>query len=176
VSRAVTPDADGRYLRELLGTAFTQRQLDVITARLGPQLVIAGAGSGKTTVMAARAVHAVAHRGIAPSRILGLTFTNKAAGELADRVRRSIGALPRTETEDADDLPTVATYHSYAAQVVRDHALRIGREPTATLLTEATQWQLAMRVVQRARGPFDHLDLTPMPLAGRVVELARPPP
>jgi DNA helicase II / ATP-dependent DNA helicase PcrA len=172
VSRAVTPDADGRYLRDLLGTAFTQRQLDVVTARLGPQLVIAGAGSGKTTVMAARAVHAVAHHGIAPSRILGLTFTNKAAGELADRVRRSIGALPRTETEDADDLPTVATYHSYAAQIVRDHALRIGREPTATLLTEATQWQLAMRVVQRARGPFDHLDLTPLPLAGRVVDLA----
>jgi DNA helicase-2/ATP-dependent DNA helicase PcrA len=168
----MSPDADGRYLRDLLGTAFTDSQLAVVTAALRPQLVIAGAGSGKTTVMAARAVHAVAHRGIAPSRILGLTFTNKAAGELADRVRRSIGALPRSDDEDADDLPTVATYHSYAAQIVRDHALRIGREPTATLLTEATQWQLAMRVVGRAQGPFHHIDLTPLSLAGRVVDLA----
>jgi DNA helicase-2/ATP-dependent DNA helicase PcrA len=169
---AVRADADGRYLRALLATPFTQRQLDVVTAPLRPQLVVAGAGSGKTTVMAARAVHAVAHRGVSPSRILGLTFTNKAAGELADRVRRSIGALPRSDSEDADDLPTVATYHSYAAQIVRDHALRIGREPTATLLTEATQWQLAMRVVQRAHGPFHHIDLTPLALAGRVVDLA----
>jgi DNA helicase-2/ATP-dependent DNA helicase PcrA len=172
VSRDDRPGADGRYLCDLLGTSFTPRQLDVVTAPLRPQLVIAGAGSGKTTVMAARAVHAVAHRGVAPSRILGLTFTNKAAGELADRVRRSIGALPRADGEDADDLPTVATYHSYAAQIVRDHALRIGREPTATLLTEATQWQLAMRVVGRAAGPFHHIDLTPLSLAGRVVDLA----
>jgi DNA helicase-2/ATP-dependent DNA helicase PcrA len=172
VSREIRPDADGRYLCDLLGTSFTDRQLEVVTAPLRPQLVIAGAGSGKTTVMAARAVHAVAHRGVAPSRILGLTFTNKAAGELADRVRRSIGALPRSDGEDADDLPTVATYHSYAAQIVRDHALRIGREPTATLLTEATQWQLAMRVVGRATGPFHHIDLTPLSLAGRVVDLA----
>jgi DNA helicase-2/ATP-dependent DNA helicase PcrA len=172
VSHDVRPGADGRYLRDLLGTPFTPTQLAVVTAPLRPQLVIAGAGSGKTTVMAARAVHAVAHRGVSPSRILGLTFTNKAAGELADRVRRSIGALPRNEAHDADDLPTVATYHSYAAQIVRDHALRIGREPTATLLTEATQWQLAMRVVHRAEGPFDHVELTPLFLAGRVVALA----
>jgi DNA helicase-2/ATP-dependent DNA helicase PcrA len=174
----VVADADGVYLRELLGSPFTTEQLAIITAELRPQLVIAGAGSGKTTVMAARAVHAVAHGGVAPARILGLTFTNKAAGELADRVRRSIGALPRpgpgdgNDADDADDLPTVATYHSYAAQIVRDHALRIGREPAATLLSDATQWQLAMRVVSRATGPFSALDYTPLTMAGRVIALA----
>jgi DNA helicase II / ATP-dependent DNA helicase PcrA len=167
------PDADGSYLVELLGKEFTDEQMAIITAPLQPQLVIAGAGSGKTMVMAARIVHAVAHHGIAPSRILGLTFTNKAAGELAERVRRCLARLARPiDDEDADDIPTVATYNSYAAQIVRDHALRIGREPGATLLTEAVQWQLAMRVATRAPGPFGYLNWTTAYVADLIVALA----
>jgi DNA helicase-2/ATP-dependent DNA helicase PcrA len=167
------PDASGGYLRDLLAKDFTGEQMEIITAPLTPQLVIAGAGSGKTMVMAARAVHAVAHFGVAPARILGLTFTNKAAGELADRVRRCLAQLPRADdAEDLDDIPTVATYHSYAAQIVRDHALRIGREPGATLLTAAVQWQLAMRVATRAAGPFSHLNWTTPYVADLIVALA----
>src|SRR4051812_43079588 len=120
------PEASGAYLRELLGVDFTDDQLAIATHELCPQLVVAGAGSGKTMVMAARVVHAVAYQGVAPGRILGLTFTNKAAGELATRVRTSLAKLPRmqvpavAEDDDdvevaADDLPTVSTYHSYAA-------------------------------------------------------------
>jgi ATP-dependent DNA helicase UvrD/PcrA len=174
-------DADGDYLRALLDKDFTNEQMAIITAPLCPQLVIAGAGTGKTMVMAARVVHAVAHFGVAPSRVLGLTFTNKAAGELAERVRGCLARLrldeaeaggPRDDADDADDEPIVATYNSYAAQIVRDHALRIGREPGATLLTEAVQWQLAMRVATRAPGPFSHLNWTTSYTAGLIVELA----
>jgi DNA helicase-2/ATP-dependent DNA helicase PcrA len=169
----VRPAADGEYLRVLLGKDFTDEQMAVITAPLTPQLVVAGAGSGKTMVMAARVVHAVAHFGVPADRILGVTFTNKAAAELAERVRLCLAALPpREESEDREDLPTVATYNSYAAQIVRDHALRIGREPGATLLTEAVQWQLAMRVATRAPGPFPHLDWTTPYVAELVVALA----
>ncbi len=100
--------------------------------------------------MAARVVHAVAWHGVEPSRILGLTFTNKAAGQLAESVRT---ALRRLLPDDAlDDEPTVSTYHAYAAALLRDHALRIGREPMTQLLTEATRWQLALRVVHAAPG------------------------
>jgi DNA helicase II / ATP-dependent DNA helicase PcrA len=166
-------DAAGHYLRELLDKDFTDEQMAIITADLTPQLVIAGAGSGKTMVMAARIVHAVAHHGVAPSQILGLTFTNKAAGELAERVRQCLARLAdRVGGDDPDDDPTVATYNSYAAQIVRDHALRIGREPGATLLTEAVQWQLAMRVATRAPGPFGHLTWTTAHVADLVVSLA----
>src|SRR5947209_14449853 len=120
------PDADGAYLRELLGVDFTDDQLAIATHDLCPQLVVAGAGSGKTTVMAARVVHAVAYQGVAPGRILGLTFTNKAASELAVRVRASLAKLPKPHPDFGednvgvidDDLPTVATYHSYAAGIV----------------------------------------------------------
>jgi DNA helicase II / ATP-dependent DNA helicase PcrA len=174
--RTFTPSADGGYLRELLGKDFTHEQMAVITADLAPQLVVAGAGSGKTTVMAARVVHAVAWFGVPADQILGVTFTNKAAGELAERVRHSIAMLPAREptatSDGVEELPTVATYNSYAAQIVRDHALRIGREPGATLLTEAVQWQLAMRVASRAPGPFPHLDWTTSYVAEMVVALA----
>jgi len=175
VSR-VTPEPSGAYLRELLGVDFTDDQLAIATHDLTPQLVVAGAGSGKTMVMAARVVHAVACQGVSPGRVLGLTFTNKAAGELASRVRSSLAKRPKPAEPPADDedddQPTVATYHSYAAAIVRDHALRIGREPFTALLTEATQWQLAMRVVRTATGPFRHLDWGSPAVAAKTIALA----
>jgi DNA helicase II / ATP-dependent DNA helicase PcrA len=163
------PTADGGYLRDLLGKAFTDEQLAAATAPMSPQLVVAGAGSGKTTVMAARVVHAVAFHDVAASAILGLTFTNKAAGQLAESVRKALRRLSPGSL--VDETPTVATYHSYAAGIVRDHALRIGREPVTTLLTEAGRWQLAMRVVRRARGPFRHIQWQPANLAANVIAL-----
>jgi DNA helicase II / ATP-dependent DNA helicase PcrA len=173
--KTVTAEPTGAYLRELLGVEFTDDQLAIATHPLVPQLVVAGAGSGKTMVMAARVVHAVAFQGLAPGRILGLTFTNKAAGELSARVRASLARLPQRPEQiddDEDDQPTVATYHSYAAAIVRDHALRIGREPYTTLLTEATRWQLALRVVRRATGPFEHLNWTSPSVAVKTIALA----
>jgi DNA helicase-2/ATP-dependent DNA helicase PcrA len=161
--------ADGAYLQDVLGVAFTPEQLAVITAPLTPQLVVAGAGAGKTTVMAARVVHAVAHHGISPGDVLGLTFTNKAAAQLAHAVRLALRRVGGTDL--SDDAPTIATYHSYAAAVVRDHALRIGREPVTTLLTEAGRWQLAMRVVRRATGPFQHLTWQPATVAAYLLAL-----
>ncbi|HET7309959.1 MAG TPA: UvrD-helicase domain-containing protein [Mycobacteriales bacterium] len=163
------PTADGSYLRDLLGKQFTEEQLEAATAPMSPQLVVAGAGSGKTTVMAARVVHAVAFHDVSPSAILGLTFTNKAAGQLAESVRRALRRLNPGVL--VDETPTVATYHSYAAGIVRDHALRIGREPVTTLLTEAGRWQLAMRVVRRAQGPFRHIQWQPANLAANLIGL-----
>src|SRR3954454_1292499 len=171
---ALVLDAGGVYLSDLLGRTFTDEQLNVATAPLEPRLVIAGAGSGKTTVMAARVVHAVAFHEIPPSAVLGLTFTNKAAGELREKVRKALddlygsGGVP---DEIADDQPTVQTYHAYAAALVRDHALRIGREPDTSLLTEAGRWQLAMSVVHRAEGPFAHIKWVPRNVAQFVLAL-----
>ncbi|MFL6077838.1 MAG: UvrD-helicase domain-containing protein [Mycobacteriales bacterium] len=162
----VTPDRSGRYLAELLGRPFTPEQLEVITAPLAPQLVVAGAGSGKTTVMAARVVHAVAWHGLRPGQILGLTFTNKAAAELGQRVRMVLRRLDvPVDPEEEDDAPTVSTYHAYAANLVADHAVRIGREPHARLLTESGRWQLAGSVVRNAPGPFPYFEFGPQQAA-----------
>lgn len=98
-ARITRPD----QLKELLGIPFTPEQTACITAPPAPQVIVAGAGSGKTTVMAARVVWLVGTGQVAPEQVLGLTFTNKAAGELAERVRT---ALIKAGVTDPDPLPS----------------------------------------------------------------------
>jgi DNA helicase II / ATP-dependent DNA helicase PcrA len=135
-------------------TAFdlTDEQLAAATAPLRPGVIVAGAGSGKTSVMAARVVWLIGSGAVAPDQILGLTFTNKAAGELAERVRRTVHAS--LGSDPAAGEPTVATYHAYAARLLRDQGLLIGVEPSSRLLPDAARYQLAERVVLRTRRPL----------------------
>lgn len=154
--------SDPEQLKELLGIPFTPEQTACITAPPAPQVIVAGAGSGKTTVMAARVVWLVGTGQVAPEQVLGLTFTNKAAGELAERVRR---ALVRAGVTDPDVIdpdnppgePVISTYHAFAGRLLTDHGLRIGLEPTARLLADATRYQLAARVLREAPGPYPSL-------------------
>lgn len=93
---------DPEQLKELLGIPFTPEQTACITAPPAPQVIVAGAGSGKTTVMAARVVWLVGTGQVAPEQVLGLTFTNKAAGELAERVRKALIAAGVTDPDAID--------------------------------------------------------------------------
>ncbi|MGW6293770.1 ATP-dependent helicase [Streptomyces sp. NPDC055058] len=153
---------DPEQLKELLGIPFTPEQTACITAPPAPQVIVAGAGSGKTTVMAARVVWLVGTGQVAPEQVLGLTFTNKAAGELAERVRK---ALIKAGVTDPDHLdpdnppgePVISTYHAFAGRLLTDHGLRIGLEPTSRLLADATRYQLAARVLREAPGPYPAL-------------------
>ena len=148
-------------IAELLGKpAPTRDQVEIIESPLSPLLVVAGAGSGKTETMAARVVWLIANSLVAPEQVLGLTFTRKAAGELGDRIRLRLRRLasaqpvaPHAGLELAR--PTVATYNSYAAALVTDHALRLGIEPSSRLLREAGQWQLATEVVETWAGDLE---------------------
>ncbi|MFF8803902.1 UvrD-helicase domain-containing protein [Streptomyces omiyaensis] len=153
---------DPEQLKELLGIPFTPEQTACITAPPAPQVIVAGAGSGKTTVMAARVVWLVGTGQVAPEQVLGLTFTNKAAGELAERVRTALVRAGVTDPdpvdpEDPPGEPRISTYHAFAGQLLTDHGLRIGLEPTARLLADATRFQLAARVLREAPGPYPAL-------------------
>jgi ATP-dependent DNA helicase UvrD/PcrA len=159
-------------LRDLLDEdfLFSDQQFAAITAPLEPAVVIAGAGSGKTTVMAARVVWLVATGRVTPAEVLGLTFTTKATAELATRIRTSLrraGLLPTREQrppgegEDEVEEPTVATYHSYASALLAEHGLRIGHEPDTRLIADASRYQLAARAVQRYTRPVEHLTDSP---------------
>jgi DNA helicase-2/ATP-dependent DNA helicase PcrA len=145
---------------------------------LSPYLIVAGAGSGKTETMAARVVWLVANRLVRPERILGLTFTRKAAAELAERVRRRLrqlaasGLLGSDATEWLTGEPSISTYHSYAANLFAEHALRAGREPSARLLSEAVTWQYAGRVTDAYAGDLSAVDWAPVTVIGRVRSLA----
>ncbi|MGW0595632.1 UvrD-helicase domain-containing protein [Streptomyces sp. NPDC002776] len=153
---------DPGQLKELLGIPFTPEQTVCITAPPAPQVIVAGAGSGKTTVMAARVVWLVGTGQVAPEQVLGLTFTNKAAGELAERVRKALIRAGVTDPDviDPDDPPgepVISTYHAFAGRLLTDHGLRIGLEPTSRLLADATRYQLAARVLREAPGPYPAL-------------------
>ncbi|MEV5877647.1 UvrD-helicase domain-containing protein [Streptomyces sp. NPDC052101] len=153
---------DPEQLKELLGIPFTPEQTACITAPPAPQVIVAGAGSGKTTVMAARVVWLVGTGQVAPEQVLGLTFTNKAAGELAERVRKALIKAGVTDPDAIDPdnppgEPVISTYHAFAGRLLTDHGLRLGLEPTSRLLADATRYQLAARVLREAPGPYPAL-------------------
>ncbi|MEN3538469.1 ATP-dependent DNA helicase [Microbispora sp. ZYX-F-249] len=153
----------------------TPEQAAVIEAPLEPMVVVAGAGSGKSETMAGRVVWLVANGLARPEQILGLTFTRKAAAELAERVRKRLDGLAAAglvEPELLDSEPTVSTYHAYAARLVTDHALREGLEPTMRLVSPAVAWQMAARVVGQYDGPMDRVDLSPPSVTAAVLDLA----
>jgi DNA helicase II / ATP-dependent DNA helicase PcrA len=169
----------GQLARMLGAPEPTPEQAAVIGAPLAPMAVIAGAGSGKSDTMAARLVWLVANQLVRPERVLGLTFTRKAAAELASRVRARLAGLRRSGFElppgEDDELagePVIATYHAYAGRLVADHALREGLEPTLRLITPAVSWQLAAAVVGAYDGPADALDWTPATVTAAVLSLA----
>ncbi|MEU6999394.1 UvrD-helicase domain-containing protein [Nonomuraea sp. NPDC046570] len=153
----------------------TSEQATVIEAPLEPMVVMAGAGSGKSETMAGRVVWLVANGFVRPERVLGLTFTRKAAAELAVRVRERLAGLAEAglvEPEVLDNEPTVSTYHAYAARLVTDHAVREALEPTMRLVTPAVSWQLASRVVGMYDGPMDRIELGPPSVTAAVLDLA----
>jgi DNA helicase-2/ATP-dependent DNA helicase PcrA len=157
----------------------TPEQAAVISAPLGPLAVIAGAGSGKSETMAARLVWLVANGLVRPDRVLGLTFTRKAAAEFADRVRSrldrlrraNLDTMPEGEEPFSGD-PVIGTYHAYAGRLVSDNALREGLEPSMRLITPALSWQLAAQIVAAYDGPMDEIIWTPQTVTAAVLELA----
>ena len=129
---------------------ITKHQSSIISSDLEPAVVIAGAGSGKTETMSNRVLYLVANGFVTPDQILGLTFTRKAAGELSVRVRkrlRQLSALPEFK-HITSSTTSVTTYHSYAAKLLSEHAIRYGIDADAEPLGEAAIWQIASDVVR----------------------------
>ena len=148
---------NARELAQLLGLhPPSEEQQQIIEAELHPAVVIAGAGSGKTSVLAQRVVWLIVNRHIKPERILGLTFTNKAVGELTERIRKYLQALHRSghiklpESIDRHATPMISTYNSYASSLVSQYGLVLGLESTGRLLNTAEALELAMNVARRA--------------------------
>lgn len=158
---------DEEHLCRVLDIPFSEEQLGAITSPSDvPSVIIAGAGSGKTTVMAARVVWLVGHEEVAPASVLGLTFTNKAAAELGLRVRASLQLLADDARLEGfleeEGEPTVSTYNAFAGTLIAEHGLRLGFETDLTITSDASRFQRAARAVERYRGPLVHVS-TSMP-------------
>jgi DNA helicase-2/ATP-dependent DNA helicase PcrA len=165
-------DLDAVFSRLFGGPfAFSPPQVEAITAPLDrPSVIIAGAGSGKTTVMAARVVWLVGHHGVDADRILGLTFTNKAAAELGMRVRRALAAL-LVDADEAPADPMTSTYHAFAGTLITEHGLRLGRETDLRILSDASRFQRMARVVESYEQPLRHVSTHVPTLINQVMTL-----
>ena len=94
-------------------------QQDAVLHIGGPLLVLAGAGSGKTRVITHRIVHII-HSGTAPHNILAVTFTNKAASEMRERVEALVHKFPPSDRATVDSMPTVTTFHALGVRILRE--------------------------------------------------------
>ena len=148
---------------------FSNEQLNAITAPLTPSLIVAGAGTGKTTVMAARVVWLVGTGQVEPGQVLGLTFTRRAAGELRQRIAAALARLPLPIDDDA---PSVFTYDAFVATLLAGQGLRLGQDGTGLLMTGAEPYQLVDQAIDDPGFTPDVLRTTPLPtLANRVMKL-----
>jgi len=107
----------------------------------GPMLVLAGAGSGKTRVLTTRIARLIEHHGVDPSRILSVTFTNKAAGEMRERIARLLGEDPKGMWS--------GTFHAIGARILRTAARQVGRTPSFTIYDEDDFLGLVKRIMER---------------------------
>lgn len=140
---------------------FTDEQLKAIESDKQFVLISAGAGSGKTTVMAERVAYFIREGIVAADEILGLTFTRFATAELQSKVQKRLKLLEldSQRSEETFDLqPAFHTYHSFAERVLRENALRIGFEPDSISLTDVRRNQLAAIVIRESKLPLGELE------------------
>ena len=140
------------------------RQREAVEAIEGPVLILAGAGSGKTRVITYRIVHLIEDLGVAPDSILAVTFTNKAAAEMAERVDQLLGGRSLRK-------PLISTFHSFCVRVLRRdiEALRIGDtgyKKDFAIYDDADQ-QSVVKDVMRRLG-IDHKQLKPSVALSRI--------
>ncbi|HUR15013.1 MAG TPA: DNA helicase PcrA [Mycobacteriales bacterium] len=128
----VTAPADPRVERLLEGLNPQQRQ--AVVHEGGPLLVVAGAGSGKTKVLTTRIAYLLAARGVSPGEVLAITFTNKAAGEMKERVAALVGGRARAMW--------VSTFHSACVRILRAEAKKLGFTSTFSIYDQADAQRL----------------------------------
>ncbi len=118
-------------MNELLTPELNPQQAEAVQAPTGPVLIVAGPGSGKTRVLTARIAHLISHRSVRPWQIMAVTFTNKAAREMRERLQALLGS-------EADKI-TVGTFHAIAAGMLRRYGQAIGISPHFAVYDETDQ-------------------------------------
>lgn len=128
-------------LEQFITTQLNEQQRAAVVHQQGPILVVAGAGSGKTRVITARIAHLLAHHEVEPRAIVALTFTNKAATEMKERIAKFLA------TEHI--MPFVGTFHAYCLRLLKVHYARL-HLPPFSILDADDQQQIIHQIIQQA--------------------------
>ncbi|HVP71596.1 MAG TPA: UvrD-helicase domain-containing protein, partial [Gemmatimonadaceae bacterium] len=131
------------HAEEAMLERLNAAQREAVLHGEGPMLVLAGAGSGKTRVLTTRIARLIEHHGVRPERILALTFTNKAAGEMRERVARMLGAEPAGMW--------AGTFHAIGARILRLEAPFARRSRAFTIYDEDDALAATKRAMERLR-------------------------
>jgi DNA helicase II / ATP-dependent DNA helicase PcrA len=130
-------------------TSLNTKQQEAVLHTNGPLLVLAGAGSGKTRVITHRIVHLI-HTGVAPHNILAVTFTNKAAKEMRERVEALVHKYPPSERAVIDSLPTVTTFHALGVRLLREFHEFLGLPRHFTIYDRSDSLRAVKTAVEQA--------------------------
>lgn len=143
-----------------LSTLNPQQRLAVETIE-GPVLILAGAGTGKTRVITFRIAHMI-ERGIAPGNILGVTFTNKAAREMQERVTKLIPRTKKNSDAEKPERPTVCTFHSLCVRILRQHIERLGYKRNFVIYNESEQLGAIKKILSHISTKGEKVDPGPV--------------
>jgi len=151
---------DNSYLAGL-----NSKQSEAVLHISGPLLVLAGAGSGKTRVITHRIVHLV-HQGVAPYNILAVTFTNKAAKEMRERVENLIKKYPPSERATIDSLPVVTTFHALGVRILREFHELLSLPRHFTIYDRADSLRAVKTAVEKAG--YNPKEFEPKKILGKI--------
>ncbi len=121
-------------------------QRQAVETTEGPVLILAGAGTGKTRVITTRVARLV-QKGVGPGHILAVTFTNKAAREMQERVRQLLGRGAKSEDGEKPARPTICTFHSLCVRILRQHIERLGYKRNFVIYSESEQLGAIKRIL-----------------------------
>ncbi|MBU1446414.1 UvrD-helicase domain-containing protein, partial [Patescibacteria group bacterium] len=143
---------------------LNEKQLEAVTHFTGPIVIIAGAGSGKTRALTHRVAYLIMHHKIAPWNILAVTFTNKAANEMKDRIKKLLG-IDENQTGFGAE-PTVGTFHSICVRILRKHIHLLDYDSNFTIYDANDQQILMKRVMEELH--IDSKKINPKALLAHV--------
>ncbi len=146
-------------------TSLNVPQQKAVQTTAGPLLVLAGAGSGKTRVITHRIVHLI-HQGVAPHQILAVTFTNKAAKEMRERVEALILKYPPSERAAIDSLPTVTTFHALGVRLIREFHDALGLPRHFTIYDRSDSLRAVKIALEQAN--YDPKEFEPRKILGKI--------
>src|SRR5271154_208794 len=121
-------------------------QRQAVETTEGPVLILAGAGTGKTRVITFRVARLV-QKGVGPGHILAVTFTNKAAREMQERVRQLLGRVAKSGDGEKPARPTICTFHSLGVRILRQHIERLGYKRNFVIYSESDQLGAIKRIL-----------------------------
>ncbi|MGH7950438.1 MAG: ATP-dependent helicase [Limisphaerales bacterium] len=139
-----------------LNSLNPQQRLAVETLN-GPVLILAGAGTGKTRVITFRIAHLIA-KGVAPENILAVTFTNKAAREMQERVNKLIPRQKTNFIEEKNNRPTICTFHSLCVRILRRHIERLGYKRNFVIYDESEQLGAVKKILAQISAKGERTD------------------